>query len=159
MRIDDVEFSEWVKICFAYFDSHSRQRFSFVNFYIIISTALLYSISFIRGENPIYWIVIIAHIFELVITFIFWRLECRSKFLIDNSERVLKNIEKSFFTDQASRDEFSLYSHEEGETGKQKNNRCCWVRHPVTYRECFNLLFLCIAAYSIGVIIVVSCHL
>jgi hypothetical protein len=48
MRLNDMEFSEWVKICYNYFDSHTRQRFSFINFYIIISTALLYSISFIK---------------------------------------------------------------------------------------------------------------
>jgi len=159
MRTDNIELSKWIKICFDYFDSHSRQRFSFINFYIIISTGLLYSVSFIRGSNPICWIVVIAHIFELVITFIFWRLECRSKSLIDNSERVLKNIEKYLFTDQATKNDFSLYSHEEGETGEQKNNRCCWVMHPITYRECFNLLFMCIALYSIGVIFLVSCYL
>lgn len=95
---------EWMKICSGYFDSHTKQRFSFINFYIIISTALLYSVNLLKEQKPVfYWIVIFAHVFELIITFIFYRLDLRSKYLLDNSKRVIKNIEKIFLKQKSLR--------------------------------------------------------
>lgn len=151
--MQEKDIDEWIKTSSGYFESHTKQRFSFINFYIIISAALLYSIVLLKKQEIIfYWIVISAHIFELIITFTFYKLDLRSKFLLDNSKRVLKNIERRLFQNKADQDEFYLYNYEEDETKKQKNNRCCPMLCPITYRECFQLLFLSVALYSIGVI-------
>lgn len=151
----NVPDSNWANLCLNYFESHARQRFLFINFYIIVSMPLLSTVYFIN--RPEYKpLIIIAHFSEIFLTYVFYNLDCRSSSLIKNSERVIINIEKELFLDTIEK--YSLFTQEERETINQKKCRCGGILNPITYGECFKLLFLGILIYSTSVICYLFTH-
>lgn len=143
------------KISFSYFESHVRQRFYFINFYMIITIALLSSTYLMKTDgNFSAALIIITHLSELFVTFVFFRLEERTKNLIKNSEGVLKEIESQLEVP----DEMKVFRLEEDRTNQLKNRRCKKMFPPISYSECFRLLFGMVAFYSVMVIFVVVCR-
>jgi len=135
-----------------YFNCHARQRFYLINFYIIISMALLSTVYFVENEQA-HPFIIIAHSAEVLITYVFYKLDKRTCFLIKNAEEVLRTLESQYIPQKCLR----VYSVEKSKTRKEKLSRfVCFGRirraskyiSPITYSECFGILFYTIGIYS-----------
>jgi hypothetical protein len=119
-----------------YFSLHAQQRMSLFNFFVVFSSLAVTGLSATFQEKTrSHTIGIGFGILLMVVSFIFWRLEERVRFLIKHAENALKWIENKCPLDnqQDEPHELCLFTREESRTeGKQ----------PYTYSRCFRLAFL-----------------
>ena len=126
-----------------YFEKHSDQRVSFFNFYILIMAASSTALSILLQNEKLYYLGILLGLFIIITSYIFWKIDQRTAFLIKNSERVLKNIEENY------EPKYHIFNIEEFELNKinEKNNYFFKYK---TYGELFRIIYGFIA--SIGLI-------
>lgn len=145
---DEQDVSFLKKQAWDYFVVHASQRNIVFNFYIFLSAAIAttYSSSFNLDSHLASARPMLAFL-ELWLTFIFWKLDQRTKFLVKNSEDALKCFESRIATDIVCK----VFSHEE-----QAREECklrwwekwkFWRWH-MTYSHCFNSVFLVFACMS-----------
>jgi hypothetical protein len=127
-----------------YFQLHTRQRMSLVNFFIvfatILSTGLVSSFTLTSDAHPIG---AILGFLLVCISFIFWKLDERNKFLTKHGEPALKYIESQFKV--CSKDDephpIQLFTSEEKVT-KQLRETQDWWKRQMSFSESFKFLFL-----------------
>ena len=134
----------------SYFQLHSQQRITLFNYYITISTIICTAIGYCyqsTAREEYLKIGIFLSIFLLILTFIFWKFDQRTSFLIKHSERILKEIEAENF-------ETSLYLFKvESESVLKENlNKECILCKIWTYGTSFRVIFLLMALLSIAAI-------
>ena len=80
------------------------------------------------------------------ISFVFYKLDTRTQFLIKHSENVLKELEESFRALDAPNvpHKLQLFRWEEVKTerAKKQNGACVWRNH-LTYGQCLKYIFSC----------------
>lgn len=136
-----------------YFSTHASQRMTAFNFYIVLSSAVAtsYFTTFRLDSNLQPARPLLAGLLCLF-TFVFWKLDQRTKHLIKNAERALKAFERSDSGDPVTK----VFSQEETETDARKPRGCkraLFWRWPLSYSDCFNCVFL--TFFAIGLVGVV----
>ena len=131
----------------SYFQLHSQQRITLFNYYITISTIICTAIAYCyqsTARAEYLKIGIFLSIFLLILTFIFWKFDQRTSFLIKHSERILKKIETENF-------ETSLYLFKvEGEYLLKENLNKEYILCKIwTYGKSFRMIFLLMVLLSI----------
>lgn len=91
----------------AYFELHSRQRMQVFNFYIVISTALLAALFTLIDKLGHGLLAILLEAVSILLPFIFWALDQRTRELIKRSERLIKKLEQ-----EVPDDNIDLFSNE-----------------------------------------------
>jgi hypothetical protein len=128
------------KQAWDYFQIHATQRLSVFNFYIVISSVMLtaYFASFKIDSNLQQARPAIAGLICLF-SFVFWKLDQRTKFLIKVAERALV----SFEVGDAAPPSAKVFSQElDRPAYASKWLRLCFWRWHMSYSDCFNLVFL-----------------
>lgn len=143
----------WVNIVNAYLESHIKQRFLFVNYFIVIVTSLVvveyFSLRIFNGHKMLQaTILAVLALSMLLVTFIFWMLEERVKFLKCLSEKVLINIEKSLFTSK----DYMLFHIETEKTTKKRRGNIFF-----SYSICFRTLYIATCVLYIFFTVAVIC--
>lgn len=125
----------------SYFELHAKQRMSTFNFYIVISALMTTGlISSLTSEKISLLLSIILGICLMVVSFIFWKLDQRVRFLIKHAEKTLQKLEKDPEND--SSDFYTnLFSDEEIMTSSTLSTWKIWNLH-LTYSKCFNVLYI-----------------
>lgn len=136
-----------------YFQMHASQRLTTFNFYIIISsvittglvTTFQQSYGFPRGG-------IFLGCLLAFFSFVFWKLDKRTKHLIRNAEAALRAFENMVEANEpeGTPGEARLFSYEEWETQQRKLTSAFlfWTRQ-LSYSDCFNLVFLSFAVVGV----------
>ena len=127
-----------------YFQLHAGQRMSTFNFFIVIAALLTTGLAstFVKDFK---WqgVGFILGIALVGISFVFWKLDQRVRFLIKHAEAVLKEIEQKTLS-ESSGDTFiaALFLDEEAKTSekKKKRNFRFWQRH-FSYSNCFETIY------------------
>lgn len=134
-----------------YFQMHASQRLTTFNFYIVISSVIATALfaTFQQGYKFPYFGVFLGFLLSLL-SFVFWKLDCRNKFLIKQAEEALKHFEIQFrlaSPDDKSEPHVSqIFMREEYSTNIQrKKTYFLWKRH-FSYSDCFNLVFVTFGA-------------
>jgi len=130
-----------------YFQMHASQRLTTFNFYIVIasllSTALFNSF---QKNNHISCLGIFLGFLLSMLSFVFWKLDCRNKFLIKQSEKALKYLEELFppvlINSKAEPQVYQIFMNADYLTEIQlRGAYSLWKRH-LSYSNCFNLVFV-----------------
>lgn len=126
-----------------YFQLHANQRMSVFNFYISFSSLITIPLMLTFGnERNFHLLGIILGFLLFLLSLVFWRLDRRTKILIETSENALKQLENKFYSEN---DEMAgnvrIFQLEEASTRDMKK----WKHFPnnllVTYASCFRLVF------------------
>lgn len=136
-----------------YFKVHAQQRMSLFNFFVVFSTLVIAGIaSTFQGLLQAPWVGTGLGGLLMLISFVFWKLDQRVRFLIKHAESALKRIEATFPLENC-RDlarELQLFLLEEAKTQNEKSRVVPWYaiwRRNLTYYKCF-----CIAYIVIGIV-------
>jgi len=120
-----------------YFELHAGQRMSTFNFFVVLSALLISGLIKTFEKDFSYpqmgYFVSCA---LMLVTFVFWKLDQRVRFLIKHAEEALGNLEKVS-------DYPALFKEEAVKTSQK--NMGVWkgiVFHHLRYSHCFELIYL-----------------
>jgi hypothetical protein len=122
---------------FKYFDLHAKQRMTVFNFFLVIAGILTGGIAAALTKTPSMPVLGAALSLVLIlISFVFWKLDLRTSFLIKHSEQALIECEKAFLLEKAR-----LISNEKAcfaeFQSKQHPGDKAW-----SYSKCFETVFV-----------------
>jgi len=123
-----------------YFQLHASQRLTTFNFYIIISSVIATGFFGSLDPSRATYLGVILGFLLAFLSFIFWRLDCRTKQIIWYAEEALKELEAlpEFEGLPAS---VKIFTYEAARTDKQRAKRVFRViRSHYSYSPCRGLL-------------------
>jgi hypothetical protein len=121
-----------------YFEIHSVQRMSLINYYFFISVAMLSGLGIVLQSTKNNFSILGGLISILIIltSFIFWKLDQRTSYLIKFVEKRLEEYETTYITNSKLR----IFSQED--FSQQLNNiRKNTLTQNYTYGSMYRLLF------------------
>lgn len=123
----------------GYFELHANQRMSVFKFFVTLATFMVAGLSaaFVQGFPGVG---AVFGILLVVTSFVFCKLDERTRFLIKNSEGALRLLERQLFDIECLR----LFEQGEQKTEARRSNRYTiqfWKNH-LTYAQCLRCLFL-----------------
>lgn len=126
-----------------YFELHAKQRMAVFNFFLVLSGLILAGLSstFDASSDKNMFGIALA-ILLILVSFIFWKLDQRTSFLIKHAEKALATSEADLNGDRAK-----LFATEPDETEKNKSGNW-WQRH-WTFGELFRTVFIAMGAIGI----------
>src|ERR1039457_3033563 len=132
--IDDGDYA-W-----KYFNLHANQRLAVFNFYIFISALIITGyLTMIKTEG----VTLIGAVFSVLlmfISFVFWKLDLRSKQILKNAEAALKYLEnKTALKDVNGNPHIlKIFTYEEFDTDLKKRKRgISFFKSQYSYSDCF----------------------
>jgi hypothetical protein len=135
-----------------YFKVHAQQRMSLFNFFVVFSSlATTCMVGTFNEKTRSHLVGIGIGILLMLISFIFWMLDERVRFLIKHAERALKWIESKYDLEDCHDcpHMLRLFTCEETLTADER---------PFTYSKCFHWTFLAFGVVGLaGIILSASC--
>jgi hypothetical protein len=125
-----------------YFSLHADQRMKTFNFYIVLSGAIVAGIIAALKENDSPAIAALLAFILAFLSFVFWKMEQRVRYLVKHGENALKHLEG-----EIGAEALQLLNYEEKLTKGLPRIRKTWspVRAHFTYSTCLNAVFWVIA--------------
>ncbi|MFC1528517.1 hypothetical protein ACFL5B_01265 [Candidatus Latescibacterota bacterium] len=128
-----------------YFQLHANQRMTTFNFFVVIATLLSAGLAGTFKKDYEYeFIGVVLGLDMAIISFVFWKLDQRVRYLIKHAESALKEIERQsvIVTHQDVNQNVSLFSSEEKKTAdiRSQHGWLPWRRH-MSYSECFGSVY------------------
>jgi hypothetical protein len=129
----------------SYFQLHAAQRMSTFNFFIVISALLTTGLAGTFVKDFQWDLVGAALSFGLmIVSFVFWKLDQRVRFLIKHAESALKEIEEKWKDEIIREGVFlaNLFSEEEVKTDRERERKDYrfWSWH-LSYADCFEIVY------------------
>ncbi|WP_133116891.1 RipA family octameric membrane protein [Paraburkholderia acidicola] len=125
----------------SYFSLHAAQRLQAFQFFITLITALIAGFAAIAKSDIYRWFSVIWFLISFL-SFIFWKLECRTKELVKNGEEALKYLDRLHPLDEINNHPNYLRIFERDESiTKQRSKFPLWSGH-FSYSRCFNSVFV-----------------
>lgn len=118
-----------------YFSLHADQRMKTVNFFIVISGVLIAAIVRAYTSDNMNWYVSGCSLLVTLLSYIFYRIDCRNKDLIKLSEQALIEWEKQYLSSEKA-ECCKLFSNEKIKTEQSRTNDLY-----LTYSNALNILF------------------
>jgi len=144
----DLTEKDFLVVLWNYFSLHSSQRTTLLNFYIVLESLFvtgLITLSELKGRYTEYQIVVCVAI--IFFSFVFYRLDKRTKNLIKNSEIAIKSIETKYSV-QFGQD-IMIFTKESDTTASQRKK----LNIAFSYTNLFNLIYIFFVAIgSVGII-------
>ncbi len=135
---------EMQQYVWCYFELHANQRMSVFRFFIGLATFLTASLLTAAVQQHDVAGAVLGALLGLV-SFVFWRLDERTCFLIKRSERALEELEKAFLGhDAKSPRRLQLFREERIATNTVKGVL-------MTYAQCLKVLFFTFGATGIAI--------
>lgn len=134
---------EWLDLGWKYFQQHAQQRIIYFNYFVIFSTILTTGlVATFQANFQAPYLGIGIGLIQTFLSFVFWKIDDRNKFLTKHAENIIKKIESN-----AGESKYKIFSEEEIETVKLKNldksvfflNR--QISHGGSYRIIFGAFF------------------
>jgi hypothetical protein len=131
------------KQAWDYFTVHASQRISIFNFYIVLSS-LITTTYFASFKSDTNWQVVRACLGGLLclFSFIFWKLDQRTKIFVKTAERALRQFENM---EEKYPPSVKVFTQEEIETGSRSLkgwHRLLFWRIHLSYSDSFNSVFI-----------------
>ncbi|MDQ9948389.1 hypothetical protein RFW85_03420 [Acinetobacter sp. 12966] len=118
-----------------YFEIHSDQRIKLFNFYLVIIAASGSALAYILQNKSQNLLGIFLGLFLVFVSFIFWKLDQRTAFLVKQAEKILSNLEKEYDP------KYYIFSNEALDFTKE-NTKLNFFSKKYSYRNLFNAAFL-----------------
>ena len=131
-----------------HFAIHAEQRLRMFQFYITISTALLGGgVLLIRtGQNAI--ALLLLSFLASFFSFVFWKLEIRTRILVKNSEDAIKYLDRSYDVPDVDGKPSPLKLFTRDDSRTQSNKRFSALSH-FSYHKCFVMVFAVIGILGV----------
>lgn len=122
-----------------YFQLHASQRMSSFNFFVVIAALLTTGMAAtFKNDWDCHWLGAPLGVSLSVISYLFWKLDQRTRYLIKHAETALKTLETDWNKD-VCRPHVALFSSEEERTSKLHDK---WSIFPsrwhLTYSNCLS---------------------
>ena len=133
---DKIHSEQAVEHAWKYFEIHSNQRITMFNYFLFIIAGLgtAIGVSF-QSASTFAYIGIFLSIFLSITSFVFWKLDQRTSFLIKQSEEVFKKLERNSSID------IGIFCNE-GSNLLKANVERSFVTKIITYGLIFRSTFL-----------------
>ena len=126
-----------------HFEIHAEQRLKMFQFYITISTALLGGgVLLMRTDQHAIALILLGFLASFF-SFVFWKLEVRTRVLVKNSEDAINFLDSSWDIPDVNGQPSPLKLFTRDDFRTQRRKRCCthWY---FSYHRCFVLVFIII---------------
>ena len=145
---DDFEYA------LRYFEIHANQRMSTFNFFIILDALLVTALATSFDNDFSYpGVAYVISISIVAISFIFWKLDQRVRYLITHSEKALSKLEE--INTSKNQDFPNLILEKNQQTLKlNKKARFCIIKAKMSYSQCFQAIYILFAIFGVGGLIV-----
>lgn len=122
-----------------YFSMHADQRLKSFNFYIVVSAVFIGAfVNILNNNNGITLACILPYILSFI-SFIFWKLDLRTKGMIKIAENAIKIIDDQIVgnEDTDHPNELNIFRYDDYVTSKR-----CGFKMNFSYSTCLNSIFL-----------------
>ena len=126
-----------------HFSVHADQRLKMFQFYITISTALLGAAILLYRTGQSEVAIILLGFLASFFSFVFWKLEARTRTLVRNAEDAIKYLDESAelpFVDHEP-NPLKLFTRDDFRNAMNSDA----IRSPFSYHKCFGMVFVLIA--------------
>ena len=123
-----------------YFSLHADQRLRTFNFYLVVSTLIVGAFVNIINSNNEQKIVFILPYLLTFISFVFWKLDLRTKYMIKNAEDAIKYIDDEIITQKGEIPKIlNIFRYDEFSS---RSLRRGFIKGCFSYSKSFNLIFI-----------------
>jgi len=150
-----VSEKEVLELAWNYFQQHAQQRLSFFNFFVAFSALTTTGlISTFQEKYDAHSIGIAIGLMLSLISYVFYKIDERNKYLTKKGEDAIKQIEKHFSCAKCYPDKiaFQIFLGEEEDTGRlrvQQKKKNILLRQ-ISHSKSFNIIF--IIFFLVGII-------
>lgn len=131
-----------------HFTVHAEQRLKMFQFYITISTALLGGGALLLRTDQYAFALVLLGFLASFFSFVFWKLEVRTRTLVRNAEDAIKYLDASFDLPDVDEEPNPLYLFTRDDHRTQRTKRRYALLH-FSYHKCFVLVFVLIALLGV----------
>ena len=156
--MDNMTPDEWKEArayAWGYFALHADQRMRLFNFFLILSAFLLGAFSAVKKLAPGPMAESALPLLLVLVAFVFWRLEERTRALVKNGEDALRFLDEEWprklLSDQTP-GYLRLFERDDHLMELAKERR--WVKYfpPISYAESFRITYLTTGVVGLGLI-------
>jgi hypothetical protein len=128
-----------------YFELHANQRISIFNYFLVVSGAIAAGLATtLQGTPRFASLGIVLGGLLVLVSFVFWKLDQRSSFLIKQAEMALTETESAFPVESSC-----LFMFEPRNT-KATSASMSWWHRPWTFGKAFRIVFIVMAVFGIS---------
>lgn len=128
----------------SYFQLHANQGMSSFNFFVVIAALLTTgAAATLKNDFERHYVGVVLALSLVGVSFIFWKMDQRVRYLIKHAEKALKALEEEWITHEGCVGEIALFQTEEVKTDRSRGLRSWkfWQWH-LSYAKCFGLVYL-----------------
>lgn len=128
-----------------YFELHSQQRLTLFNYYIAVSGAFISAIGFcLQADKDFKFLEISLSFLLIIFSFLFYKLDQRTSFLIKRCEKSMVEFEKNL-------NEVKLFTNDNSDLNQINHNKI--FNKILTYGFIFRMAYFLIGFFSFSFII------
>lgn len=146
---------EWLDLAWKYFLQHAQQRLQYFNYFVIFSTIITTGIVTTFQYNfQAHYLGIGLGIIQTFLSYMFWKIDIRNKFLTQHAEQIIKKIEE----DCCSTDGYKLFTQEDSKTALQTSTdkKSLFFKRQISHSKSYGLIYN--AFFIVGIVgIIISC--
>lgn len=132
---NQISSDQAVEHAWKYFEIHSNQRTTLFNYFLFIMAGLGTAIGVIlQGDIKYSFVGIFLCCFVSLVSFLFWKLDQRTSFLIKQSEKVFKLLERNSSVD------IGIFCQEDCNLDRENESKI-WLDKIITYGKIFRWTF------------------
>jgi len=148
---ENLEPKDLLDIGWKYFQQHAQQRIAYFNFFVVFSVLVTSCLMTTFQEKfEIHYVGIFLGVCQIIISYVFWKIDERNKFLTKHGENLIQKIENKYILaeNDLEKEELSLFSTEEKHTcnirsaQKGKGFLKKQISHSTSFRIIFIFFFL-----------------
>ena len=146
MEIKSEE-NDFRNYAWLYFSLHATQRLQSFQFFVTLVTALIAGFAALTKLDSIYKWLSTIWFFISFLSFVFWKLECRTKELVKNGEEALKYLDRLHQLGDINGAPHCLRIFDRDEFITRGRKKFPLFTGHFSYSRCFNFVF---ASFGIG---------
>jgi len=143
---NDLDHSHALSIAWKYFQQHAEQRIKYFNFFVLFSSLLVTAfVASLEKEFAYPVIGIVVGILQICVTFVFWKIDERNKFLTRIGEDAIKEIEKNYPVGESGEGPIAtqIFTLEQQRTDKLRDSekQKCFLFRQMSHSKCYLLIY------------------
>lgn len=141
-----------LELAWKYFEHHGNQRLTHINFFTMLSSALIIlQFTILNATEFVCYVPAMLGIIQCVVAFVFYKIDGRTMFLVKHAERVMIEIESryNFNNDEDYSNALKIFTNEVTATQNAKQNtKYCWTRQ-ISHRYSYRILLVSFSVMGI----------
>ena len=145
---------EFREYAWKYFELHADQRLKAFHFFIIFATLLIGAFATLVQRSGLHVAYVLLPLALVFLSFVFWKLEERTRMLVRNGEDALKYLDAEALGSEAELvEKLALFDSDDRKVEERRNTNV-WHDH-FSYSRCFRWVY--ISAGTLGVLGILIC--